>query len=165
MECEFPHSCSGTVVKGGLRVGEVLELPDLKLQRKVKGMQMFKAPVAACARGDRVGICVTQVDAKLIERGLACTPGARAAGDHNNGQHVGYGSAEMGHCDQVRREDNSERVRVPCAQARCLRLAPLWLRWSASASSPGRSGRGPSGTSPSATPQVGRWLPPGGVPT
>jgi len=59
-----------------MRVNDVLELPDLKLQRKVKGMQMFRAPVAACGQGDRVGICVTQVEAKLIERGVACSPGA-----------------------------------------------------------------------------------------
>lgn len=28
-----------------------------------------------CSRGDRLGICVTQLDAKQVERGLACTPG------------------------------------------------------------------------------------------
>jgi len=27
-------------------------------------------------QGDRVGICVTQLDAALVERGVACTPGA-----------------------------------------------------------------------------------------
>lgn len=27
-------------------------------------------------QGDRVGICVTQLDATLVERGVACTPGA-----------------------------------------------------------------------------------------
>jgi hypothetical protein len=26
--------------------------------------------------GDRVGICVTQLDPKMVERGLACTPGS-----------------------------------------------------------------------------------------
>ena len=29
-----------------------------------------------CIQGDRVGICVTQLDAALVERGTACTPGA-----------------------------------------------------------------------------------------
>ena len=29
-----------------------------------------------CMQGDRVGICVTQLDAALVERGVACTPGA-----------------------------------------------------------------------------------------
>ena len=27
-------------------------------------------------QGDRVGICVTQLDATLVERGIACTPGS-----------------------------------------------------------------------------------------
>jgi hypothetical protein len=62
-------------MRGGLRVGDTLELPELRLQKKVKSMQMFRRPVQACTRGDRLGICVTQLDAKLVERGLACTPG------------------------------------------------------------------------------------------
>ncbi len=37
---------------------------------------MFKRPVQSCQKGDRVGICVTQLDATLVERGVACTPGA-----------------------------------------------------------------------------------------
>ena len=39
-------------------------------------MQMFRRPVVRCVAGDRVGICVTQLDPKVIERGLACTPGS-----------------------------------------------------------------------------------------
>ena len=38
-------------------------------------MQMFKQPVKAIAQGDRAGVCVTQLDAKALERGIACTPG------------------------------------------------------------------------------------------
>jgi len=38
-------------------------------------MQMFHRPVNMAMQGDRVGICVTQLDAKLLERGLACDPG------------------------------------------------------------------------------------------
>ena len=66
---------AGTVVQGALHVGEQLELPELRLQRRVKGMQAFRRPVPQCHRGDRVGICVAQLDPKLIERGLACAPG------------------------------------------------------------------------------------------
>lgn len=43
---------------------------------QVRSMQMFRRPVPRCAAGDRVGICVTQLDPKLIERGLACAPGS-----------------------------------------------------------------------------------------
>ncbi|KAI3436710.1 hypothetical protein D9Q98_006125 [Chlorella vulgaris] len=66
---------TGTVMRGGVRVGDTVELPELKAQKKVKSMQMFRQPVQACSRGDRLGICVTQLDAKQVERGLACTPG------------------------------------------------------------------------------------------
>lgn len=37
---------------------------------------MFRRPVQRCTVGDRVGICVSQLDPKTIERGLACTPGS-----------------------------------------------------------------------------------------
>lgn len=42
--------------------------------KKVKSMQMFHTPVTYAMQGDRVGICVTQFDPKLLERGLICTP-------------------------------------------------------------------------------------------
>ncbi|GIL85135.1 hypothetical protein Vretifemale_13547, partial [Volvox reticuliferus] len=66
---------TGTVLQGSISVNEVLELPALKETRSVKSIQMFKAPVQRAVQGDRVGICVTQLDAGLLERGLACTPG------------------------------------------------------------------------------------------
>ncbi|KAL4858017.1 Selenocysteine-specific elongation factor [Chlorella vulgaris] len=66
---------TGTVMRGGVRVGDTVELPELRAQKKVKSMQMFRQPVQACSRGDRLGICVTQLDAKQVERGLACMPG------------------------------------------------------------------------------------------
>ena len=49
---------------------QVVELPDLKLEKKVKSMQMFKRAVQKASQGDRLGICVTQLDAKSVERGL-----------------------------------------------------------------------------------------------
>ena len=38
-------------------------------------MQMFRQSIDNAYQGDRLGICVTQFDSKLLERGLACTPG------------------------------------------------------------------------------------------
>lgn len=38
-------------------------------------LQVFKKPVQACMQGDRAGICVTQLDPKLIERCIVCSPG------------------------------------------------------------------------------------------
>ncbi|NXT06740.1 SELB factor, partial [Prunella fulvescens] len=45
-----------------------------QVTKKVKSMQMFHTPVTYAMQGDRVGVCVTQFDPKLLERGLICTP-------------------------------------------------------------------------------------------
>ena len=37
---------------------------------------MFRKPVQSISQGDRAGVCVTQFDPKLLERGLVCTPGS-----------------------------------------------------------------------------------------
>lgn len=55
-QTQRPLSCSAQVV------------------RKVKSMQMFHTPVSSAVQGDRLGICVTQFDPKLLERGLVCAP-------------------------------------------------------------------------------------------
>jgi selenocysteine-specific elongation factor len=39
-------------------------------------MQMFRKPVSSVKQGDRVGICMAQLDASLIERGIAAKPGS-----------------------------------------------------------------------------------------
>ena len=67
---------TGTVLSGKCAVGDVIELPYLKLEKKVKSMQMFKRPVQACERGDRLGMCITQLDHNLMERGLVASPGS-----------------------------------------------------------------------------------------
>ena len=66
---------TGTVLRGTCKVGDEIELPELGIVKKVKSMQMFKRPVQDCAKGDRLGICVTQLDPKLIERGMLAAPG------------------------------------------------------------------------------------------
>lgn len=47
----------------------------MKVTKKVKTIQMFKKDVQHAKAGDRVGVCVTQFEAKLLERGVACAPG------------------------------------------------------------------------------------------
>ena len=66
---------TGTVLSGECKVGDTVEIPNLKLEKKVKSMQMFKRPVQSCARGDRLGMCITQLDHNLMERGLVAAPG------------------------------------------------------------------------------------------
>ncbi|KAL4219239.1 hypothetical protein ACF0H5_021821 [Mactra antiquata] len=67
---------TGTVLSGSVVVNDTIEIPALKVTKKVKSMQMFKKPIDGISQGDRAGICVTQFDPKLLERGTICNPGA-----------------------------------------------------------------------------------------
>lgn len=67
---------TGTILNGSVSVNDMIEIPALKVTKKVKSMQMFKKPVNKALQGDRVGVCVTQFDPNLLERGLICNPGA-----------------------------------------------------------------------------------------
>ncbi|XP_077132681.1 selenocysteine-specific elongation factor [Ranitomeya variabilis] len=65
---------TGTILSGSVSLNDNVEIPALKVSKKVKSMQMFHQPVPTAMQGDRLGICVTQFDPKLLERGLVCTP-------------------------------------------------------------------------------------------
>ncbi|XP_069824836.1 selenocysteine-specific elongation factor [Dendropsophus ebraccatus] len=65
---------TGTILSGSVSLNDNVEIPALKVSKKVKSMQMFHQPVNSAMQGDRLGICVTQFDPKLLERGLVCTP-------------------------------------------------------------------------------------------
>jgi selenocysteine-specific elongation factor len=52
----------------------MIEFPALKQEKKIRSMQMFRKPVTMIRQGDRAGLCVAQLDADLIERGIAATP-------------------------------------------------------------------------------------------
>jgi selenocysteine-specific elongation factor len=65
---------TGTVLSGSISLNDVIEIPSLKITKKVKSMQMFKQSIKCVTQGDRVGVCVTQFDPKLLERGLVCGP-------------------------------------------------------------------------------------------
>jgi len=67
--------CTGTLLQGKVQVNDVIELPALGEQRKVKSMQMFRQNVTSASMGDRIGLCVTQFNAKLLERGVIAQPG------------------------------------------------------------------------------------------
>lgn len=66
---------TGTVLHGCMKVGDTIEIIQIGIQKKIKSMQSFHKPVSAAYKGDRVGVCVTQFDSKLLERGIACKPG------------------------------------------------------------------------------------------
>jgi len=67
--------CTGTVIQGGVAVNDNVELPLLGERRKVKSIQRFRQPVESASPGDRIGLCVTQFNAKLMERGIISQPG------------------------------------------------------------------------------------------
>ncbi|KAM9361841.1 selenocysteine-specific elongation factor [Symphorus nematophorus] len=67
---------TGTILQGSLAINDTVEIPALKVTKKIKSVQMFRKPVSGAMQGDRVGVCVTQFDPKLLERGIVCTPGS-----------------------------------------------------------------------------------------
>jgi GTPase len=64
-----------SMLQGNCQVNDTVELPALKVSKQVKSIQMFKRPVTSVTRGNRAALCVTQLNAKLLERGLAAAPG------------------------------------------------------------------------------------------
>ncbi|XP_037954791.1 selenocysteine-specific elongation factor isoform X2 [Teleopsis dalmanni] len=67
--------CTGTIMQGTIKVEDVVEIPSISEQRKVKSIQMFRQSVSVAEMGDRVGVCVTQFNSKLLERGIITKPG------------------------------------------------------------------------------------------
>ena len=67
---------TGTVLSGQLKTNDTVVFPEHGLERKVKSIQMFKRQVAGVKQGDRCGMCLASLDSKLIERGIAATPGS-----------------------------------------------------------------------------------------
>eukprot|EP00727_Mastigamoeba_balamuthi_P013850 m51a1_g9088 putative selenocysteine-specific elongation factor (538) ;mRNA; r:43311-45327 len=66
---------TGTVLRGSVAVGDSVEIAEVRAAFKVKSMQVFHKPVQAARIGDRVGLCLPQLDAKAFERGVAAMPG------------------------------------------------------------------------------------------
>jgi selenocysteine-specific elongation factor len=67
---------TGTVLSGTVKIGDAVEIVGIPQEKKVKSIQMFKHAVPFASQGDRAAICVTNLDAKLIERGTVVTPGS-----------------------------------------------------------------------------------------
>lgn len=61
---------TGTVLSGTLKINDAIEIASLRIEKKIKSMQMFRKPVQFAVQGDRVGMCVAALDASKIERGL-----------------------------------------------------------------------------------------------
>lgn len=65
---------TGTILQGKVEVGDTIYLPEHRLLKRVKSLQVFRNSVAQAIAGDRVGLCVTQFDASKMERGILCSP-------------------------------------------------------------------------------------------
>eukprot|EP00760_Papus_ankaliazontas_P002143 PhM_4_TR10859/c0_g2_i1/m.13236/K03833/selB, EEFSEC; selenocysteine-specific elongation factor len=68
---------TGTILRGMVSVGGNIEIPHLKEKRKVKSIQMFRQPVSKASRGDRIGMCVTNLNPENIERTILCSPSSK----------------------------------------------------------------------------------------
>lgn len=66
---------TGTVLRGALRVGDEVMLPELGESRKVWSMQMFRRDVKRIEQGDRAGISVRAPWSSKVERAVLVTPG------------------------------------------------------------------------------------------
>lgn len=66
---------TGTCLSGSARPNDMVEFPTLATQKKIKGLQMFRRKANIVQQGDRAGICVSNFDAKLMERGIIASPG------------------------------------------------------------------------------------------
>lgn len=63
---------SGTVIQGSIKVNDSIQIPSINEEKKIKSMQKFRKSVTSASCGDRLGICVSNLNAKLHERGLIC---------------------------------------------------------------------------------------------
>jgi selenocysteine-specific elongation factor len=57
---------TGTVLRGKIAAGDMIEIPAIGEKRKVKSLQIFRKPITTAMQGDRVGICVPQLDSKEV---------------------------------------------------------------------------------------------------
>ena len=67
---------TGTVLSGTVTVGSNVELPEFGVEKKIKSIQMFRKPVEKATQGDRAALCVTNLNAKMVERGIVASPGS-----------------------------------------------------------------------------------------
>ncbi len=67
---------TGTVMRGEVSVGGRIEIPSLGLTRTVKSIQAFRVPQTRAKAGDRVGLCVSGLNPKAVERCIVTFPGS-----------------------------------------------------------------------------------------
>lgn len=69
---------TGTVLKGKLNVGQILEILPVNASGRVKNIEMFHQNIETAKAGDRVGINIKNLDVKKIYRGCIATDNKNA---------------------------------------------------------------------------------------
>jgi len=73
---------TGTVHRGTISIGEVAEIMPQEIQGKIKSIQTFGENLQSAVAGDRVGIAIPGVQARVIYRGCyLCSPGSLSSTD------------------------------------------------------------------------------------
>ncbi len=68
---------TGTIHRGKIAIGDIIEIAPIGVSGKIKSIQSFKENLDAASAGDRIGIGIPGIDAKIIYRGYYATlPGA-----------------------------------------------------------------------------------------
>lgn len=68
---------TGTVLRGSIKVGDEVEVVELRTVHRVKSLQVFHKPVQSAKQGDRIGMALIGLDAKsssTFERGIVAAP-------------------------------------------------------------------------------------------
>jgi selenocysteine-specific elongation factor len=69
----FGTVVTGTLLGGGLRVGEEVELQPAGLRGRIRGLQSYKQTVETAEPGSRVAVNVSGVEKRAVERGSVLT--------------------------------------------------------------------------------------------
>ncbi|MHA1695162.1 MAG: selenocysteine-specific translation elongation factor [Candidatus Helarchaeota archaeon] len=73
---------TGTVHRGIIKVGDTIEIMPIKIQRKIKSIQIFKMPENKAIAGQRAGLSIIKAPPKEIFRGYyASSPGSLTISD------------------------------------------------------------------------------------
>lgn len=73
---------TGTIVRGKISVGDVIEIMPIKVERKVKSIQIFRKSQSEASAGQRIGISVIKLPPEKVSRGFyACKPDSLSISD------------------------------------------------------------------------------------
>ncbi|MHA1270726.1 MAG: selenocysteine-specific translation elongation factor [Candidatus Helarchaeota archaeon] len=73
---------TGTIIRGTIKIGDMVEIMPIKVQRRIKSIQIFRENQLEAAAGHRVGISLIKLPPENIYRGYyICKPGSLSISD------------------------------------------------------------------------------------